>query len=141
MIAFLTIPCGGTISNVKASVSENTWQEMMPMITERGHLGVTSADGKIYAIGGGSSGANILNTNEVYDPATNTWSTNQPIPTARSLFGMAVLKAKFICIGGFGKLGNLWRESQQMRFIIPPLILGQHLRLCQHHDAVWQLVQ
>ena len=54
------------------------------MPTARNHLSSAVVDGKLYAIGGRTSGpSGNLNANEAYDPSTNTWSTKAPMPTAR----------------------------------------------------------
>ena len=64
--------------------STNTWSTKAPMPTARNHLSSAVVDGKLYAIGGRTSGpSGNLNANEAYDPSTNTWSTKAPMPTAR----------------------------------------------------------
>jgi N-acetylneuraminic acid mutarotase len=79
--------------------SENSWETLKPMPTARSRLGVTTLNGKIYAIGGSNQGEN-LNVNEMYDPATDTWTTRQPMPTARYSLAIAAYRNKIYCIGG-----------------------------------------
>jgi N-acetylneuraminic acid mutarotase len=93
---------------------ENSWIERTPMNEARGRLGVVTANGKIYAIGGdagrlggliGSQYKNagtslVLNVTEEYDPATNTWSFKASMPTPRDYFGVAICNGKIYCIGG-----------------------------------------
>ena len=55
--------------------------------TEREHLSVVEADGRLFAIGGRKGSVN-LDAVEAYDPATNSWETLAPMPTARG--GMAI---------------------------------------------------
>lgn len=45
---------------------------MAPLGHERGSLASATLDGKVYAIGGGTSGVQ-LNTVELLDPTVNTW--------------------------------------------------------------------
>jgi N-acetylneuraminic acid mutarotase len=73
-----------TIPAVSAdeSATEGTWKKMASMPTARCVIGVAVVDGKIYAIGG--SDANVLGTNEMYDPKTNTWTTKTSIPKVAS---------------------------------------------------------
>lgn len=72
-----------------------------PMPTARAWLAVaTGANGRIYAIGGGTVGA-AFSTMEAYDPATNTWSTLAPMPTPR--FGLAAASGpdgRIYAVGG-----------------------------------------
>jgi N-acetylneuraminic acid mutarotase len=75
--------------------AENTWVPKASMQVARDGLGVAVVNGKIYAIGGDSSG-----TNEEYDPVTNTWSAKAPMPTPRSIFAIATFQNIIYCIGG-----------------------------------------
>jgi N-acetylneuraminic acid mutarotase len=62
---------------------------------------VADSTGKIYAIGGIDNAGRILNTVEVYDPATNTWTDKKALPTAR--FDLAATfgpDGKLYVIGG-----------------------------------------
>jgi N-acetylneuraminic acid mutarotase len=71
------------------------------MPTARGKVAATSANGKIYAIGGYGGG----NTVEVYDPLTNSWSSAAPMPTARAELAAANVNGKIYAIGGIGAVG------------------------------------
>jgi len=79
-----------------------------PMPTARGFLAAAAVNGKIYAIGGDDG--NIVNTVEVYDPATNTWRSSTeppgtpgapaPMPTAQFKLAAAAVNGKIYAIGG-----------------------------------------
>jgi N-acetylneuraminic acid mutarotase len=97
ILIFLSASCGIVAKPAFSSTdtAENTWAIKAPMQVARAGLGVAVVNGKIYAIGGDSSG-----TNEEYDPATNTWSTGSPMPTPRSIFAIATYQNIIYCIGG-----------------------------------------
>jgi N-acetylneuraminic acid mutarotase len=96
--------------------NQNRWRARAPMPTARGALAVGVIDGKIYAVGGkrdsrrdreGKQEGKILNTLEVYDPATDTWQTLPPMPTPRDHLAAAVLDGRLYAIGGrYGSIGN-----------------------------------
>lgn len=66
-----------------------TWTTVAPMPTPRTELAaVVGADGRIYTIGGRSSGG-ASGVVEVYDPSTNSWTTRAPMPTPR--YGLAAV--------------------------------------------------
>jgi N-acetylneuraminic acid mutarotase len=72
-----------------------------PGPTPREHLGVATANGRIYAAGGhlGGPGAN-LGLFEVFDPATGEWTALQPLPEARSGTGLALAGGMLVSVGG-----------------------------------------
>ena len=95
------------------AVVEDSWTTKEPMPTARAYLGVSTVNGKIYAVGGTSASdigsvstgatltADELNTNEMYDPSLNNWETKAPMPTARAFFGIAAYQNLIFCIGGY----------------------------------------
>lgn len=117
VLIFLTASCLSVSKPAFSSasgVAENTWTQKAPMPTARGGLGVATANGKIYAIGGSiqnvynspSSSWEIVGTNEEYDHTTNTWTTKKPMPTPRVYFATAVYQDKIYCFGGIIGLGQ-----------------------------------
>lgn len=77
------------------------WQARTPMPTARGYLSSVEIGGKIYVIGGDSTGSGtVVATNEMYDPATDSWTTKAPMLTARALPGIAEVNGKIYVIGG-----------------------------------------
>ena len=65
------------------------WVERQVMQYARGGLGLSSANGKLYAIGGTDSTATALDYVEEYDPATNSWATKASIPSATTEMAIA----------------------------------------------------
>src|SRR5262249_57715810 len=62
---------------------QGTWTTKAAMTTTRSSVGAAAAGGKLYAIGGVTSGP--LTVVEVYNPATDTWAAAAPISVARNL--------------------------------------------------------
>ena len=85
---------------------EESWSSKASMQQARGGLGVVAVDGKIYAMGGKTTGDGFVGTNERYDPKTDTWTTLEPMPTYRAYFAVAAFEGKIYCIGGLGKGGG-----------------------------------
>ena len=56
--------------------------------------------GKLYAVGGWSTGFHPDPKLEIYDPATDSWSTGADEPTAYAASGAAVLNNKLYVVGG-----------------------------------------
>lgn len=98
-IMLLALLSSAVVSALSVYAADNSWLLKAPMHEARCGLGVAGVNGKIYAIGGASSG--FLSTNEEYDPAKNTWTFKASMPTARSYFGIAVYQNKVYCIGGY----------------------------------------
>jgi hypothetical protein len=64
----------------------NTWATKAPMPMARQDPGLAAGgNGKLYAIGGGTSGGMILATVGEYDPTTDTWATKIPNVFSRIL--------------------------------------------------------
>ena len=59
------------------------WTELAPMHYARGGHGLVAAGGKLYAIGGNDSRANVAPA-EAYDPASNSWAVLPALPVARN---------------------------------------------------------
>ncbi len=74
---------------------------VVPGPTRREHLGVTSFDGVVYAVGGRTSGldTNLLDF-ESFRPGARAWTRLQPVPDARGGTGAAALAGQVISVGG-----------------------------------------
>ena len=59
------------------------WTELASMHYARGGHALVAAAGKLYAIGGNDSRANVAPA-EAYDPASNTWAVLPALPAARN---------------------------------------------------------
>ncbi|UCG59601.1 MAG: hypothetical protein JSU70_08800 [Phycisphaerales bacterium] len=89
----------------RASVSlaaEDTWTRKANMPTARYDFGTSVVNGKIYAIGGGTSfyTKSGLKTVEEYDPVTDTWMRKKDMPTGRQALSTCVVDGKIYAIGG-----------------------------------------
>jgi N-acetylneuraminic acid mutarotase len=92
-----TAPAGYT--TVGAGSLGGGWSASAPLPTPRNGLAVVQLNGLIYAIGGqGTSG--VVNTLEVFNPATNTWTTKSSMPTARTDLAAVVVNGEIYAIGG-----------------------------------------
>jgi N-acetylneuraminic acid mutarotase len=83
----------------------DTWATKANMPTASHSHRTCVVNGKIYAIGGDTTG---LGCNfhfhsqkvEVYNPATDTWSTKTDMPTARASLSISAVNGKIYAIGG-----------------------------------------
>ena len=80
--------------------AKNKWFMVAPMSARRARLGVSSAFGMVYAVGG-FDGSQDLSTVEVYNPKSNQWSSSTPMGTRRSSLGVATLHNLLYAIGGY----------------------------------------
>jgi N-acetylneuraminic acid mutarotase len=90
---------GGSLGSLPARGDDSAWATRASMATPRNFPGVATCDGKVYVVGG-HDGGTILDTLEVYDPATNSWETKSPMPTARLALGFVALDGLLYAIGG-----------------------------------------
>lgn len=75
------------------------WAKVKPMSTERCSFSMVILHGLIYAIGGESK-RQILDSVEIYDPATKIWTNGPPMILRRKDASIAVHKNKIYAIGG-----------------------------------------
>lgn len=80
------------------------WLERTDMPSSRQELQSAVIDGKIYVLGGIASNISILNTLEVFNPATNTWDSAAPAPVPRHHQAMAAANGKLYLLGGYNSL-------------------------------------
>ena len=91
----------------------DTWRALAPMPSTRIAVAAVAVGGRIYVMGGAGNypqrdgmalNANephrVLDTNEVYDPATNRWETRQTMPTPRSHMSASAAGGKIYLLGG-----------------------------------------
>lgn len=102
------------------------WFSVADMTTKRRHVGVTVANGKVYAVGG-FDGKEHLNTMEVFDPQTNKWTPATPMNRCRRGLGVIKLGGPIYAIGGlddstcfsdverYDPNSNSWSSVQPMR--------------------------
>ena len=120
VLLFLTTSSTILAMPVSGATVENTWVEKTPMHVARSSVGIATAGGKIYAIGGSTgrgfpsdfgnaiiTGRGVVDTNEEYDPATNVWTYKKSMPTGRQSFATANYQNKIYCVGGYDDNGTL----------------------------------
>jgi N-acetylneuraminic acid mutarotase len=91
----------------------DSWKALAPLPSKRGSAVAVEVGGKVYVIGGattvagskdvafnGNTPANVLTTNDVYDPATNTWKSAAPMTLARNHAFAGAVDGKIYVIGG-----------------------------------------
>lgn len=111
----------------------NIWLPYAPTQVRRLHLGVTSLDRLVYAIGGSKfdgpkiGGSNVderLSSGECYDPLKNEWQSIKCMSAGRSDFGIASLKRMIYVTGGapylnsvekYDPIVNSWSAIASMR--------------------------
>lgn len=77
----------------------DSWTTKATMPTARSGMATAVIDGKIYVIGGQSTGV-ILNAVEVYDPIANSWTSLAPAPFYRNQTGSTLIDNIVYIIGG-----------------------------------------
>lgn len=77
----------------------DSWEDLAPMPTARGALGVATIGGKLYAVGGIGEKGNS-DAVEVYDPAANAWSRKAALPTPRDHLAVAAAANRLYAIAG-----------------------------------------
>ena len=80
--------------------TKNKWFMIAPMAVRRARLGVSSAFGMVYAVGG-FDGSQDLSAVEVYNPKSNEWESSVPMGARRSSLGVATLHNLLYAIGGY----------------------------------------
>ncbi|XP_077984948.1 kelch-like protein 8 [Glandiceps talaboti] len=80
-------------------IRKDKWIPVAEMISKRRHVGVTSVDGKVYAVGG-HDGREHLNSLEVFNPQTNRWIMLAPMKTYRRGIAVTNLNGPVYAIGG-----------------------------------------
>ncbi|KRY92953.1 Kelch-like protein 8 [Trichinella pseudospiralis] len=75
------------------------WFSVLKMVYQRRHVGVVSANGKVYAIGG-HSGIDHLSSVEVFDPLLGLWTSRASMNTNRRGIATAHLEGAIYAVGG-----------------------------------------
>jgi N-acetylneuraminic acid mutarotase len=82
------------------------WTSRAPMTIPRGSLASAVVGGRIYAIGGHTSGGATVASMESYDPSTNAWSTRDPMSGPRAGMAAAVVNTIIYVVGGSASAGS-----------------------------------
>ncbi|MBI3646088.1 MAG: hypothetical protein HY233_09015, partial [Acidobacteriales bacterium] len=87
----------------------DTWTTKASMPTARAAMATGVIAGQLYVAGGFQAcygPCPMVNTLEVYDPATNIWTSKASMPTTRSHMDGAVIDGKLYVVGGSTDGGN-----------------------------------
>lgn len=91
---------GGPFSSVEAyDWRKNQWFSVPDMMSQRRHVGVVSALGNLYAIGGHDGTAHLA-TAEVFQPSTKLWKRISSMKTARRGIAVASIGNVIYAVGG-----------------------------------------
>lgn len=83
--------------------------------TPRHSFGSTVVDGKWVVAGGLDSQGRVLDSVEVYDPASNRWTIAAPMPLARVHLALAPLNGRVFAVGGYDADGRPLRRVDVFR--------------------------
>jgi N-acetylneuraminic acid mutarotase len=87
--------------------AEDSWKTRASTMPRR-ELGVTSVNGKVYAIGG-LNRETCLQNNIEYDPIKDDWTSRASMPTARANVAIAAYQNRIYVIGGSTGAGAMER--------------------------------
>ena len=91
------------------SADGNEWSELQPMTTPRCyHAATVLPDGKVFVVGGCSANEEeaVINSAELWDPATGAWSALPPMVHARGAAACCILPGVRVAVlGGKGSQG------------------------------------
>ncbi|XP_055331636.1 kelch-like protein 5 [Paramacrobiotus metropolitanus] len=118
--------CGGIIGYVVARVTGRTlhynsalgvWNNVAPMNTNRGDLGVVAVGQHIYAIGGHGTDTHTLATVERYDAVANQWTYVAPLPTPLEKFAVATFEGQIFAFGGCTSNENTAGDTGLLNYV------------------------
>ncbi|HEX6504394.1 MAG TPA: choice-of-anchor tandem repeat GloVer-containing protein [Terriglobales bacterium] len=100
---YVTVATGKTtLKSVEKFAVHDSWGAGTPLPSPvRYPAGVGAINGKIYVVGGTTTGSSIIATNQVYSVATNKWSTAAPLPSPLTDGAGAVVNGILYVIGGY----------------------------------------
>jgi len=85
---------------VAPSAEDGIWTKKADMPTARDYLSSSTANGKIYAIGGSIGDRLLSKAVEEYDPLLNIWAKKTDMPTARAGHSTCEVDGKIYVFGG-----------------------------------------
>jgi len=116
-----------TASVYRLTVGSGAWTRLADMPEPRAAGAAVEFDGRIFVVGGFTSGGQLLSTAWLYEPATGRWQGIMPIPTPRQHVAAAVLIREVCVAGGYASpasalttfecyspTSNTWRPLQPM---------------------------
>lgn len=90
--------------------TSSAWRVEARMPTARFGAAAVVANGRVYVIGGNSTGGLPLGNVEVFDPVTGAWSVRPPLRKSRGYVSAAYLNGQIVVVGG-GDGGGLGNEA------------------------------
>lgn len=94
----------GTTNNWEYDPATDTWKTLKPIPREFGAGGGVAYGGKIYLMGGTTTGQfNSVGRLHVYDPAADTWTEKTPMKFPREHCRAVVIEDKIYVVGGHTK--------------------------------------
>jgi hypothetical protein len=105
----VTVTTGSTtLTSTQTFIVHGSWSKGAVMLTHvRYPAGVGAINGKIYVVGGITTGSTIIATSQAYNTATNKWTTAAPLPTAATDGTGAVVNGILYVIGGYNGTNTL----------------------------------
>eukprot|EP01045_Picozoa_sp_COSAG04_P033709 COSAG04_NODE_7083_length_1195_cov_2.186131_1_plen_331_part_01 len=100
---------GGSLASVEVLAADGSgWTTLAPMGAKRSYVAAAALpSGEVLVAGGSSNGDDMLDTAELWDPATGAWSALPPIACARRGASACVLPSgRVILVGGTGDGGD-----------------------------------
>jgi influenza virus NS1A-binding protein len=76
------------------------WRKCAKLPFPRSNAGICALNGKLYCVGGNSTGQNGIRQCDVFDPETNKWTSIAPLNTGRCQAGVVAYKGKVWASGG-----------------------------------------
>ncbi len=100
--------------NLAYDPSTDTWEERAPLPHSLSHVGVTSLDGTLYAMGGITDNVHLGPRSFAlsYDPTTDEWSELPPFSSPRGSLGVVAVDGQVHILGGL--------NAQQVVTVSPP---------------------
>lgn len=118
---------GDPFSSIECfDLRNDRWFPVTDMSTKRRHVGVVSANRKLYAVGG-HDGNEHLHSAEMFDPCANSWKSIAPMHSYRRGIALAYLEGPIYAVGGLDDTKcfktverydpelNSWSHVQQMQ--------------------------
>jgi N-acetylneuraminic acid mutarotase len=109
-VCLLVAGCNATTPSM---TNEPEWRALASLPAARQETAVAAIGGKIYVIGGFNGAATVVDTVEVYDPASDEWSPVAPLPEPLHHTNVAAVGGKLYLLGGlrglsFEAIGSAW---------------------------------
>ena len=96
-------PCTGSPLSVveRYDIDTDTWSTAAPLPIPLSDSAVATRGGKIYVIGGCTTGPTFTNTVFIYDPVKNVWTSGSPMPTPRATLTAATIGNGIYAVAGW----------------------------------------